>query len=55
MTTVTTEFLQKYNLNQLGSQASLYLYGHETMIDLDKKNIGMTTIKYIKDSQRFST
>ena len=49
------QILQKNNLNHLSNQVSLYLYGYYSMSDIDNKLILVSTIKYIKDTQRFST
>ena len=49
------EILQKNNLNHLGNQSQLYLYGHRSINYTDNRNILLSTIKYIKDTQRFST
>ena len=46
---------QKNNLNHLGNQVQLYLYGHTDMSDTDNKAILLSTIKFIKDTRRFST
>ena len=42
--------LQKNNLNYLGNNSKLYLYGHPSMNSRENKNILLATIKYIKDS-----
>ena len=55
LTTSVINILQKNNLNHLGNQSQLYLYGHRSMNCTDNKNILLSTIKYIKDTQRFST
>ena len=34
-----TEILLKYNLNHLGNQAELYLYGQSNISDADNRNI----------------
>ena len=47
--------LLKYNLNHLGNQVQIYLYGHDSMSNIDNKAILLSTIKYIKDTERFST
>ena len=47
--------LQKNNLNYLGNQSKLYLYGHPSMISTDSREIILSTIKYIKATFRFST
>ena len=49
------EILQKNNLNHLGNQPELYLYGHQNLNLLYNRKILLSTIKYIKDTQRFST
>ena len=49
------QILLKNNLNHLGNQMRLYLYGHVSMSDTDNKAILLSTIKYIKDTRRFST
>ena len=49
------QILQTNNLNHLSNQVSLYLYGHYSMSNIDNKLILVSTIKYIKDTQRFST
>ena len=47
--------LQKYNLNDLGNQSHLYLYGHRSITLADNKTILLSTIKYIKDTKRFTS
>ena len=47
--------LQKNNLNYLGNQSKLYLYGHPSMISTDNREIILSTIKYMKATLRFST
>ena len=49
------EILQKYSLNHLGNQPNLYLYGHQTINFADNRKILLSTIKYIKETRRFST
>ena len=49
------EILQKYNLNHLANQLQLYLYGHSIISYTDNRKILLSTIKYIKESCRFST
>ena len=45
--TTVIEIIRKYNLNNLGNQSNLYLYGH-TSIDLDEnRKILLVTINYI--------
>ena len=48
------EILQRNNLNHQGNLAGLYLYGHKSLKLTDNKIILLSTIKYIKDTQRFS-
>ena len=47
--------LQKNNLNYLGNQSKLYLYGHPSIISSENRKILLSTIKYIKSTLRFST
>ena len=49
------EILQENNLNQLRNYLRLYLYGHASISPSDNRLILMSTIKYIKETQRFST
>ena len=49
------EILQKYNLNHLGNQVCVYLYGNTTINFTDNRDILLSTIKYIKDTRRFSS
>ena len=49
-----TEILRKYNLNQLINKENLYLYGNEAIDPVDNNKIILSTIKYIKDTERFS-
>ena len=46
--------LQKYNLNNLGNQTHVYLYGHRTINFADNRTILLSTLKYLKETQRFS-
>jgi len=46
--------LLRYNLNNLGNQERLYLYGHHSINDADNKAILLATIKFIKETNRFS-
>ena len=53
--TSVKEILLKVNLIHLEDQLKLYLYG-DTFINIaDNKKILLSTIKYIKETQRFST
>ena len=47
--------LQKYNLNYMGNNSKLYLYGHPTINSTDNRKILLSTIKYIKGTLRFLT
>ena len=47
--------LQKYSLNHLGNQSHLFLYGHRTINLTDNRTILLSTIKYLKETRRFST
>ena len=46
------QILQKYNLNHLGNQSNLYLYGHQTVNFADNRKILLSTIKFIKETRR---
>ena len=48
------QILLRNNLNNLGNQECLYLYGHCSMNDNDNKAVLLSTIKYIKDTGRFA-
>ena len=54
MTSVNS-ILHKYNLNHLGNNDHLYLYGHETLTFAENKLIILSTLKYIKETGRFAT
>ena len=47
--------LQENNLNYLGNQSQLYLYGHPSINSTENRKIILSTIKYIKETLRFST
>ena len=49
------EILHKVRLNHLENQSKLYLYGDSSINNSDNKTIILSTIKYIKETQRFST
>ena len=55
LASIVIPILQKYNLNHLGNQSHLYLYGHPTINLADDRKILLSTIKYIKETRRFST
>ena len=48
------DILLRNNLNHLGNQPELYLYGHFSLDRIDNRQILLSTIKYIKDTKRFS-
>ena len=50
-----TAIVQKYNLEILINQSHLYLYGHKLIVFADNKQIILSTINFIKETQRFST
>ena len=54
LVTSVNEILLKYNLIHLGNQQQLYLYGHDSINYVDNRKILISTLKYIKDSHRFS-
>ena len=49
------DILQRINLSHLGNQPELYLYGHSSLDLIDNRQILLSTIKYAKDTTRFST
>ena len=49
------DILQRNNLNHVGNQLELYLYGHPSPDLINNRQILLSTIKYIKDTKRFST
>ena len=53
--TTVIETIRKYNLNHLGNQSNLYLYGHRTIDVDDNRKIILSTINYVKETRRFST
>ena len=55
LTTSVNEILLKNNLNNLENQSQLYLYGHDSINFTDNRKILISTLKYIKDTRRFST
>ena len=55
LVTSVKEILLKVNLIHLKDHSNLYLYGDPSINYSDNKNIILATIKYIKDTQRFST
>ena len=46
--------LIRNNLNHLGNVESIYMYGNDSMDETDNRNVLLATIKFIKDSKRFS-
>ena len=55
LTTSVKEILSKYNLESEWNKAETYLYGNHIISREDNKNIILQTIRYIKDTNRFST
>ena len=49
------DILQRNNLNHLGNQHELYLYGHPPLHLIDNRQILLSTIKNIKETKRSST
>ena len=54
LATSVNEILLKNNLNHLENQSQLYLYGQDSINYADNRNIIISTVKYIKDTRRFS-
>ena len=55
LATEVVPILIRNNLNHLSSDEKLYLYGNDSISDSDNKAILLATMKYIKDTNRFST
>ena len=53
--TSVNEILHRVNLNHFENQSQLYLYGDSSINSSDNKIIILSTIKYIKETRRFST
>ena len=53
--TSVNEILLQYNLTHLENQLQLYLYGHVSINHVGNRRILISTVKYIKDTRRFST
>ena len=49
-----TNILRKYNLLNLANNVDLYLYGEARLPLEDNKQILLATIKYVKNTNRFS-
>ena len=49
-----TAILLKYNFDNLLNKSHLLLYGHRTIVFSDNRQIVLSTIKFIKETQRFS-
>ena len=49
------DILQRKNWRHLGNQPKLYLYGYPSFDLVDNRQILLSTIKYVKDTTRFST
>ena len=55
LVTSVKEILLKVNLIHLEDQSELCLYGDPSINNIDNKIILLSTIKYIKETKRFST
>ena len=55
LATTVIAILLNNNLNHLGNQVYIYLYGHDSISNNENKNILLSTVKYIKDTTRFTT
>ena len=53
--TIVNEILLQYNLVHLENQLQLYLYGDVSINYVGNRKIIISTVKYIKDTRRFST
>ena len=53
--TSVNEILQKDNLNHLGNQLKLYIYGYVSINYVDNRDVLTSTLKYIKETPRSST
>ena len=49
-----TIILHKYNLDNLINQTNLFLYGHRMIDYADNRYIILSTMKFIKETQRFA-
>ena len=49
------DILQRVTLSHLGNQPELFLYGHPSLHLIDNRQILLSTIKYVKDTTRFTT
>ena len=54
LATEVIPILIRNNLNHLSNDEKIYLYGHNSINDHDNKVILLATIKFIKDTNRFS-
>ena len=52
--TSVSNILELNNLNHLSECFEIYIYGHHSLDDKDNKTILLSTIKFIKDTDRFS-
>ena len=50
-----SRILQKYDLANLLNQSNLFLYGHKSIAFADNKEIISSTMKFISDTERFSS
>ena len=54
LVTRVTAILQKYNLDDLANQCKLYLYGERNIELADNRIIILSTMNFIKETQRFT-
>ena len=52
--TSVSSILESNSLDNSSEDIEIYLYGHPSLESLDNKNILLSTIRYIKDTNRFS-
>ena len=52
--TAVMDILLRNKLQHLTSNTELYLYGHSSLSLIDNKNVVLSTINFIKESNRFS-
>ena len=55
LVTSVNGILHRVNLNRLENQSQLHLYGDSSINSSDNKIIILSTIKYMKETRRFST
>ena len=55
LATEVIRILIRNNLNHLANDEKFYLYGNDSLNDFDNKSILIATIKYIHETNRFSS